>query len=138
MEDTPELDPGRDWLAVVASETIDEFAQAFAMDPILEASVLTTPVVGVAAIRAFFQATRSMYERITFTRESRSERQTYLEWVGEYRGRRVVGTTILTGDAAGAIKRIRLFHLPFDQLVAFARDLDRRLISGCSESLDET
>lgn len=138
MEDTPEPEAGNDWLSIVTSKTVEEFARAFTTEPVLEASVLTTPMVGVAAIRTFFQATRGMYERIAFTRESRSGRQIYLEWAGEYRGRPVVGTTILIVDAANAIERIRLFHLPFDQLVAFARDLDRRLTSGRLETMDET
>ena len=100
MEDTPEPEAGNDWLRIVTSKTVEEFARAFTTEPVLEASVLTTPMVGVAAIRTFFQATRGMYERIAFTRESRSGRQIYLEWAGEYRGRPVVGTTILIGDAA--------------------------------------
>jgi hypothetical protein len=35
--------------------------------------------------------------------------------------------TILSTAASGAIEHVRLFHLPFDQVVAFSSDLRRRL-----------
>ena len=127
MADDAAARPGAEWLAVVTQATIADFARAFTIEPVLEASVLTAPIAGVPAIHAFFQATRSMYDRIAFTREDRSDLRTYLEWEGEYRARRVTGVTILTTAASGAIEHIRLFHLPFDQVVAFSSDLCQRL-----------
>ncbi len=119
--------PGGEWLAILSRPAFEDFASAFATAPTLEASVLAGPIVGVPGIRAFFQATSGMYERIAFTAEHRSELWTCLEWEGVHRGRPVAGATILNTDANGAIERIRLFHNPLDQLVAFAADLHRRL-----------
>jgi hypothetical protein len=127
MADDPQSRPGGEWIAIVTRATLEDFARAFAIEAVLEASVLAAPVAGVANIHAFFQATRGMYDRIAFTREDRSGSRTYLEWEGEYRARRVAGVTILSTTAGGAIERIRLFHLPFDQVVEFSADLRQRL-----------
>jgi hypothetical protein len=127
MTDDHESRPGAEWLGIVVRAAVEDFARAFTIEPVLEASVIPAPIVGVADIHAFFQATRSMYDRIAFTREVRAGAQTYLEWEGEYRAHGVAGVTILTAAANGAIERIRLFHLPFDQVVEFSSDLRRRL-----------
>ena len=68
-----------------------------------------------------------MYDRIAFTVEHHLALWTCLEWEGLYRRRPIAGVTILITDANGAIERIRIFHLPLDQVVAFAADLHRRL-----------
>ncbi len=122
-----EAQPGREWLAILSRATFGDFALAFASEPVLEAAVLAAPVVGVPAIRAFFQATRGMYDRIAFTAQSGTGARTCLEWEGEYRGCPIAGATILIADPAGAIERVRLFYMPFDQLGAFSADLHRRL-----------
>lgn len=119
--------PGRDWLAIISRPTLAEFAAAFVEDAILEASVLAAPIVGTPAIRAFFAATRAMYDRIRFTSEHRAAGQTWLEWQGEYLGLPVSGVTVLTAGIGGAITGVRIFHLPLNQLVAFASDVKHRL-----------
>jgi hypothetical protein len=130
MADDQRPHPGGEWFGIVTRATVGDFARAFTTDPVLEASILAAPVVGAAAVYAFFQATRSMYDRIAFTGERRSESRTYLEWEGEYRARRVAGVTILSTAANGAIEHIRLFHLPFDQVVEFSSDLRQRLVAA--------
>lgn len=119
--------PGLDWLGIISRPTLAEFARAFAEVPVLEASVLAEPVVGAPAIRAFFEATRAMYDRIAFTSEHRGTSRTWLEWQGEYRGLPVAGATILITATSGAIEAIRIFHMPLDQLITFAADLRQRL-----------
>ena len=116
-----------EWLAILSAPTLGEFAEAFVARPTLETSVSAGPIEGVPGIRAFFDATRAMYDRIEFTAEHRFELRTCLEWEGLYRGRPIAGATILITDANAVIERIRLFHTPVDQLVAFAADLHRRL-----------
>ena len=119
--------PGRDWLDIVTQPTLAAFAAALSIDPELKASVLGASICGAVRIRAFFAATRAMYDRIAFTRETGAHDRSILEWEGSYRGMPIEGVTILERDAAGAIGRIRLFHLPYEQLVAFADDLAARL-----------
>jgi hypothetical protein len=119
--------PAEDWLAILSRPTLEAFAEAFVAMPTLEASVLATPIRDARGIRAFFHATRAMYDVIAFTAEHRWDVWTCLEWEGLYRGRPIAGATLLITDANGAIERIRLFHTPLDQVVAFAADLSRRL-----------
>jgi len=122
--------PGREWLAIVSRPTLADFARAFIEAPVLEASVLASPVTGVAAMRAFFEATRAMYDVIEFTAEHPATARTCLEWRGEYRGRPIAGVTILTTDSRDLIAHVRLFQLPLDQLTAFAADVQHRLDAG--------
>jgi hypothetical protein len=127
MNAVDERPPGRDWLAILSRSTSAEFAGAFGEAPVLEASVLAAPIVGAPGIRAFFAATRAMYDQIQFTSEHRVGLQTLLEWRGEYQGLPVSGITALVTGPDGAIARVRIFHMPLDQIIAFAADLQDRL-----------
>ncbi len=119
--------PGRDWLAIVSRPTLEAFGRAFTGAPVLEASILAAPITGTPGIHAFFGATRSMYDRIEFTSEHRTDSRTWLEWQGDYRGLPIAGVTSLITGPTGAIGRVRLFHMPLTQLIAFAADLRQRL-----------
>jgi len=122
--------PGRNWLSIVSRPTLADFARAFVEAPLLEASVLSDAVRGVAAVRAFFNATRAMYDAIEFTAEHHGTARIGLEWRGAYRGRPISGVTVLTTEPGGLIAHVRLFHLPLDQLTAFAADVQHRLSAG--------
>jgi hypothetical protein len=119
--------PGQDWLAILSRRTLAEFAGAFAEGAVLEASVLAAPIVGAAGIRAFFAATREMYDRIQFTSEYRAAKRPWLEWKGEYLGLPVAGVTVLVTGTDGAIAGVRIFHIPLKQLITFAADVQHRL-----------
>jgi hypothetical protein len=118
---------GQAWLEIVKRPSLQAFATAFATDCVLEASVVRVPIVGVVGIRAFFDATRAMYDRIAFVHETRSETRTCLEWEGEFAGREIGGSTILALDAAGLIESIRIYHRPYEQVIAFSAQLALRL-----------
>lgn len=118
--------PGAEWLDIVSRPTLQEFSRAFSEHPILEATVVAKPLLGVALVYEFFRTTRSMYDRIAFVQETRSIARGYLEWEGVFQGKAVSGATILTYGAEGAIERIRLFHYPHEQLNAFSAELVRR------------
>ena len=118
--------PGAEWLEIVSRSTLQAFSGAFSANPILEATVLAKPLLGVAAVYEFFRTTRSMYERIAFVQETRSIARAYLEWEGVFQGEGVSGVTILTYDAQAAIERVRLFHYPYEQLNSFSAELVRR------------
>ena len=93
---------GAEWSAILGKNGTNEFATSFAANPVLDASVLSEPCVGVHAIASFFAATKSgMYESLAFTNETVDGRKTYLEWEGKAFGKDVGGTTILTRDEAG-------------------------------------
>jgi hypothetical protein len=72
--------PGAAWLEIVSRSTLGSFSAAFSENPMLEATVLVSPMVGAPAIHEFFVATRSMFERIAFVHETRSGFRACLEW----------------------------------------------------------
>jgi hypothetical protein len=118
---------GQAWVEILKRPSLEAFATAFVEDPVLDGSVLSTPIVDVAGIRAFFNATRAMYDRIAFVHETSSQTRTQLEWEGQFAGREIAGTTILAYDPAGRIESVRIYHRSYEQVLAFAAELTRRL-----------
>ena len=95
--------------------------------PMLYASVLNAPCIGVERIAAFFAATSGMYDTIAFTHETKDDSKTFLEWEGKVFGEDVAGTTVLTRDQAGLIESVQLYHRPLHIVVRFSAELRRRL-----------
>ena len=99
--------PGDEWRAIVRKNGSKDFGAAFVAEPVLYASVLNGPCVGVDAIAAFFAATTAgMYESLVFTNETVDGLKTYLEWEGKAFGKDVGGTTVLTRNEAGLIQSV--------------------------------
>jgi hypothetical protein len=122
----PTAQPGGAWLAIVSRPSVSAFAEAFVSHVTLEATALANPLRGVDSIYDFFLTTRSMYDRIAFVQEMRSQSRVCLEWEGVFQGKEVTGATILTYGSPDTIERIRLFHYPYEQLNAFSAELVRR------------
>jgi 4-carboxymuconolactone decarboxylase len=118
---------GHAWLEIITRPSQETFASAFTNNVVLDTSVAHGPIVGPIAIRAFFDATRAMYEQIAFVHETCSGTRTHLEWEGKFAGRVIAGTTILTHNAGGTIESIRLYHRPYEQVISFSAELARRL-----------
>ena len=93
----------------------------------LDASVLRVALEGTNEIHRFFQATRTMYDDIRFVSEYSDGMQLVLRWHGGFQGNVVHGATILELDARGFIERVVILHYPFDQVLAFAAELQLRL-----------
>jgi hypothetical protein len=121
------LPAGQAWLEIIKRSSQEAFALAFTKEAVLDGSVVSASIVGAVAIRAFFDATRTMYEQIAFAHETRSGTRTHLEWEGRFAGRDIAGTTVLAHDAEGAIESIRLYHRPYEQVISFSAELARRL-----------
>jgi len=132
------LAPGHAWLEIIKRPGQEAFASAFAKDVVLDASVTNAPIVGAVAIRAFFDATRTMYDEIAFVRETRSATRTQLEWEGRFAGRPIAGTTILAHNPEGSIESIRLYHRPYEQVIAFSAELARRLAGKVDPQISRT
>jgi hypothetical protein len=126
---------GADWIAIVRKNGSPEFAAAFVERPILKASVLCNPCIGVKSIGAFFGVASQMYDTIVFTNETIDASKTYLEWEGKLFGLDVCGATILTRDAAGLIESIRLYHSPLHVLARFSTELESRLSGKVDPSI---
>ena len=119
--------PGQDWIAVVGKNGTSEFATAFVAQPVLHASVLNAPCIGVEPIAAFFAVTSGMYDRLAFTHETKDGSKICLEWEGKVFGEDVAGTTILTRNDAGLIESVQLYHRPLHIVVRFSAELGRRV-----------
>jgi hypothetical protein len=74
------LPPGHGWLAIIKRPTPEAFAAAFTKDVVLDASVLPRSIIGATDVRAFFGATRAMFDAIAFKHEVTAGSRTYLEW----------------------------------------------------------
>ena len=124
---TPSATPGSGWVEIIGRATAEAFASAFTEQVLLETSARSKAIAGAAAIRRFFDATRGMYDSIVFVHETATELRIHLEWEGVFQGAPIAGATILTRDAGGKIDRIRLYHRPYEQVIAFSAELARRL-----------
>jgi 4-carboxymuconolactone decarboxylase len=121
------LVPGQAWLEIIGRSDQQAFASAFTTDAVLDTSVASGPITGAIAIRAFFDATRSMYDRFAFVHETRAGTRIILEWEGGVAGRAIAGTTILAHNASGFVESVRLYHRPYEQVIAFSAEVARRL-----------
>ena len=74
------LAPGHSWLEIIKRPTPEAFAAAFTKDVVLDASVLPRSITGATDVRAFFGATRGMFDAIAFKHEVTVGSRTYLEW----------------------------------------------------------
>jgi hypothetical protein len=120
-------EPGQAWMSIISRSSEEDFANGFAAQATLEASVLAEPLTGPSAIRRFFAATRAMYDRFAFIGETKTDKATYLEWAGQFRAKPVAGMTILILNERGLIEAVRLYHRPYTQVIAFAGELTSRL-----------
>jgi hypothetical protein len=119
--------PGHSWFEIIKRPTPEAFAAAFTKDVVLDASVLPRSITGTTDVRAFFGATRAMFDAIAFKHEVTAGSRTYLEWEGTFQGNNIAGLTVLTKDAAGLIESIRVYYRPYNVVVAFSADLAGRL-----------
>ena len=119
--------PGHSWFEIIKRPTPEAFAAAFTKDVVLDASVLPRSITGTTDVRAFFGATRAMFDAIAFKHEVTAGSRIYLEWEGTFQGHSVAGMTVFTKDTAGLIESIRLYHRPYDMVIAFSTDLAGRL-----------
>jgi len=67
------------------------------------------PVVDPAAVRHFFNITRTVYDGFAFVHEARDASRTCLEWEGRFQGNPVSGATILSYSDSGLIREIQLY-----------------------------
>ncbi|WP_082902700.1 alpha/beta fold hydrolase [Paraburkholderia ginsengiterrae] len=116
------------WTRAFEAKSQDSFADAFAPDVVLEASVLVKPVSGVDQVKAVMTTASKIYEALAFTHEARNGLRDYLEWeVQAFGGERMRGVTVLTKNAAGKIEHIAIHHRPLSGALKFSAEMSRRL-----------
>jgi hypothetical protein len=119
--------PGHRWTEILKRPTQEAFAAAFSKDVVIDTSIAMRSIVGPLDLRAFFDASRTMYDAINFTHETSSGSRTCLEWEGKFQGKGIAGTTILAFGETGAIESVQLYHRPYEQVIAYSAELGRRL-----------
>ena len=116
------------WTKAFASKSADAFGEAFADAVVLEASVLTRPIVGRAEVMRVMGTAGGIYESLVFTHEATAGQRSYLEWeASAFGGMALLGVTILTKDAGGQIVRAAIHHRPLGAALRFSAELRERL-----------
>jgi pimeloyl-ACP methyl ester carboxylesterase len=116
------------WKAAFANRSAQAFAEAFAPDMVLDATVLTRPLVGRDAVKMVMGTASSIYESVTFTHEATNGPRTYLEWTAAaFGGQELRGITILTKGDDGRIVRAAIHHRPLGAALRFSAELSKRV-----------
>jgi pimeloyl-ACP methyl ester carboxylesterase len=116
------------WTKAFAEKSQASFAQAFDDAVVLEASVLTSPIEGLAQVKEVMAAASKIYESLAFTHEALNGPRNYLEWEATaFGGQTLRGVTILTKNEAGKIVRVAIHHRPLLSALRFSAELRDRL-----------
>jgi pimeloyl-ACP methyl ester carboxylesterase len=116
------------WKHAFASRSAQAFSEAFAPDMVLDATVLTRPLVGRDAVKTLMGTASNIYESVTFTHEASNGERTYLEWkAAAFGGLELRGITILTKGDDGRIVRAAIHHRPLGAALRFSAELGKRL-----------
>ncbi|MGU7769093.1 alpha/beta fold hydrolase [Burkholderia sp. MR1-5-21] len=116
------------WTRAFEQKSAESFADAFAPDVVLEASVLAKPVAGIEQVKIVMSTASKIYEALAFTHEAREGLRNYLEWeVQAFGGEQMRGITVLTKNAEGRIVHIAIHHRPLGGALKFSAELARRL-----------
>ncbi|MEH2084692.1 MAG: hypothetical protein V7K89_33390 [Nostoc sp.] len=116
------------WTQAFADKLESSFADAFADNVILEASVLVRPIEGRDCVKSVMATASKVYEALTFTRQVESAQQTYLEWEAKaFGGQSLSGVTILIKNPDGLIVHIAIHHRPLGAVLRFSIEMGERL-----------
>jgi hypothetical protein len=116
------------WTRAFEHKSADAFADAFAPNVVLEASVLAKPVVGIDQVKAVMTVASKIYEALSFTHEAHIDMRDYLEWeVQAFGGEQMRGITVLTKNAEGKIVHVAIHHRPLGGALKFSAELGRIL-----------
>lgn len=117
-----------DWKGAFAQRSAAAFADAFADDVILEATVLYKPVSGRENVKQVMEAASKIYESLVFTDQVADGRRQYVEWKGRaFGGVELNGVTVITRNEAGAICRLAIHHRPLHGAMLFSTQIGERL-----------
>lgn len=116
------------WRHGFTDQSEDAFADGFADDVVLEASVLIKPIEGKERVIAALRAAADIYDSVTFTGQARARSTTYLQWqVTGLGGLTIDGVTVLDHNPAGKIIRAAVHHRPLPAVLKFSAEVGKRL-----------
>ena len=116
----------------VRDGTGQSFAAITEPEVALSGSIFSMPVIGRAPVLLTLRTASGIYDELTFTVATEAPRRAYLEWTARALGLDIDGVTVLTAGPGGTFTSIALHHRPLAAVLAFSRELGRRL-SGLIE-----
>jgi hypothetical protein len=130
MTSNTTIDLQNSWTQAFAEQSESSFADTFAENVVLEASVLVRPIKGRDCVKSVMATASKVYETLTFTHQVENDRQTYLEWDAKaFGGQPLSGVTILTNNPDGLIVHVAIHHRPLSAVLRFSIEMRDRLKS---------
>lgn len=115
------------WTVAFEKRSTEAFEAALAPDVVLNASALVKPIVGRDLVKICMGTASTMYKRLAFIAQAKSEGRTWLEWKAQsFSGLELAGVTVLELNEAGKITAIGIHHRPLEALLKFSAELGRR------------
>lgn len=124
---TSELSLQHRYSQAVRDDTGQSFAAITEPDVALSGSIFCMPVTGRAPVLLTLRTASAIYDELTFTSATEAPGRAYLEWTARGLGLDIDGVTVLTTGPAGTFTSIALHHRPLAAVLAFSRELGRRL-----------
>ena len=116
------------WRRDFTDKSDTTFADGFADDIALEASVLAKPIRGKAPVAATLAAASSIYESLEFTAEITDNSTSYLQWrATAFGGVEIKGVTVLQRRVDGRVVAAAIHHRPLDAVLEFSATIRDRL-----------
>lgn len=122
-------DAASGWRSGFSEHSENTFAQGFAEDVVLEASILARPIAGRALVASALAAASTIYESLEFTAEASDATTTYLQWKATaFGGVEFSGVTLLEKNAEGDVVRAAIHHRPLGAVLRFSATVRDRLV----------
>ena len=96
-------------------------------DIVLSGSIFARPIAGRAQVWLTLRTAAGIYDQLTFTSAAEAPGRAYLDWTARALGLDIDGITGLTVGPAGTFTGIAIHHRPFGAVLAFSREMGRRL-----------
>lgn len=117
------------WRSGFSEQSASTFAEGFAEDVVLEASVLARPIAGRTLVSSVMAAASTIYESLEFAAEASDATTTYLQWKATaFGGVQISGITILEKNVEGDVVRAAIHHRPLGAALRFSAALRDRLV----------
>ena len=108
-------------------DTGESFATITEPDIALSGSIFSRPISGRAQVWLTLRTSAGIYDELTFTTAAEAPGRAYLDWTARALGLDIDGITVLAVGPAGTFTSIALHHRPLGAVLAFSRELGRRL-----------
>ncbi|MFI5798715.1 alpha/beta fold hydrolase [Streptomyces sp. NPDC051677] len=121
-------DAASGWRSGFSEQSENTFAEGFAEDVVLEASVLARPITGRTLVASTLATASAIYDSLEFTAEASQGTTTYLQWEATaFGGVELSGVTVLQKNADGQVVRAAIHHRPLGAALRFSAAIRDRL-----------